>query len=129
MFHRQSFHSTPEDTGPAHTQMQLQHRSRAPGPPYNSRTSQPPGRAALFTGKVFISTPSFHTPFHKRKWLHTGRKHRDFVVVVKGPLLRFTREVLKFYTSRGLHTVYSGRRDGCLSSSDLAFIEPRFGQP
>ena len=28
----------PEDTGPAHTQMQLQHRSRAPGPPYNSRT-------------------------------------------------------------------------------------------
>ena len=47
----------------------------------------------------------------------------DLVVVVKGPLLRFTREVLKFYTSRGLHTVYSGRRDGCLSPSDLAFID------
>ena len=33
------FISTPEDTGPAYTQMKLQHRSRAPGPPYNSRTS------------------------------------------------------------------------------------------
>ena len=32
------FISTPEDTGPAHTQMKLQHRSRAPGPPYNSCT-------------------------------------------------------------------------------------------
>ena len=33
------FISTPEDTGPAYTQMKLQHRSRAPGPPYNRRTS------------------------------------------------------------------------------------------
>ena len=34
------FISTPEDTGQAHTQMKLQHRSRAPGPPYNSRFTQ-----------------------------------------------------------------------------------------
>ena len=38
LFTGKVFISTPEDTGPAHTQMQLQHRSRAPGPPYNSRT-------------------------------------------------------------------------------------------
>ena len=38
-FHGQSFHfdTRGHRTG-AHTQMQLQHRSRAPGPPYNSRT-------------------------------------------------------------------------------------------
>ena len=43
------FISTPEDTGPAYTQMKLQHRSRAPGPPYNSRTRSAagPGRETL----------------------------------------------------------------------------------
>ena len=30
------FISTPVDTGPVHTQMQIQHRSRAPGPPCHS---------------------------------------------------------------------------------------------
>ena len=47
--HSKVFISTPEDTGPAHTQMKLQHRSRAPGPPYNSRTRSAtgPGRETL----------------------------------------------------------------------------------
>ena len=39
--HRQSFHFDTEDTGPAYTQVQIQHRSRAPGPPYNSRSHKP----------------------------------------------------------------------------------------
>ena len=30
MFHRPSFHFDTEDTGPAYTQVQIQHRSRAP---------------------------------------------------------------------------------------------------
>ena len=46
--HRQSFHFDTEDTGRTgvHTGMQIQHRSRAPGPPYNSRTrlATGPGR-------------------------------------------------------------------------------------
>ena len=47
------FMSTPEDTGPAYTQMKLQHRSRAPGPPYNSRTRSAtgPGREALIPAR------------------------------------------------------------------------------
>ena len=47
--HSKVFISTPEETGPAHTQMKLQHRSRAPGPPYNSRTRSAagPGRETL----------------------------------------------------------------------------------
>ena len=48
--HRQSFHFDTEDTGPAYTQVQIQHRSRAPGPPMDPLTTavldQPPGRAA-----------------------------------------------------------------------------------
>ena len=87
--HSKVFISTPEDTGPAHTQMKLQHRSRAPGPPYNSRTRSAtgPGREALsparralihntptaaahpntqkvslFTGKFFIGKVCISTP-------------------------------------------------------------------
>ena len=32
------YHFDTEDTGPAYTQVQIQHRSRAPGPPYNVHT-------------------------------------------------------------------------------------------
>ena len=47
--HRQSFHFVTEDTGPAYTQMQVRHRSMAPGPPYNShiRSAAGPGRESL----------------------------------------------------------------------------------
>ena len=38
LIHRQSFHFDTEDTGPAYTQVQIQHRSRAPGPPVKRDT-------------------------------------------------------------------------------------------
>ena len=55
------FISTPEDTGPAYTQMKLQHRSRAPGPPYNSRTRSAtgPGREALSPARSHVRCSVF----------------------------------------------------------------------
>ena len=57
------FISTPKDTGPAYTQMQIQHRFHR--------------QSFHFTGKVFISTPSFstdrqRTPAGERTGVHTG---------------------------------------------------------
>ena len=53
----QSFHFDTEDTEPAYTQMQIQHRSRAPGPPYNSRTPHPkePTRPKSHQGAFGVS--------------------------------------------------------------------------
>ena len=63
--HRQFRH---RNTGPAYTQMQIQHRSRAPGPPYSGRTrSAAGGRAAnrMFTHPtrktVTLSTRHSHS--------------------------------------------------------------------
>ena len=66
LFTDKVFISTPEDTGPAYTQMKLQ-TARGPLDPLTTAVlDQPPGRAAnntptqavnFFTGKVFI----FHT--------------------------------------------------------------------
>ena len=49
------FISTPEDTGPAYTQMKLQHRSRGPGPPYNSRVSRTRSFTRLYRDNALSS--------------------------------------------------------------------------
>ena len=70
-FHRQSFHFDTEDTGPAYTQVQIQHRSRAPGPPFTGWSSRKkilflksPGAAVPGTNTVHTRTRSTR-PAHR----------------------------------------------------------------
>ena len=51
----QSFHFDTEDTGPAYTQVQIQHRSRAPGSPHNSRSPYSISRRAAGPGRETLS--------------------------------------------------------------------------
>ena len=53
------FISTPR-TGPAYIQMQIQHRSRAPGPPYTAILDQPPGRSHGAELLTLVPLPCAH---------------------------------------------------------------------
>jgi hypothetical protein len=95
---QQSFHFDTVPRTPdrrAHTQMKLQHRSRAPGPPYNSRTRSAagPGRETLTGSPARSHQQDWSQPSasrvkwqvrrqsrrrawlqRKSRWLHTQRK-------------------------------------------------------
>ena len=111
---RQSFHFDTEDTGPAYTQMQIQHRSRAPGPPYNSRTRSAAG-------------PSRNAYLH-RKGSRPGRglgpSLTSLTIVHAGPLLLVAATARITRRRISTQTMPSGARARTRSPSTPATTQP-----
>ena len=105
---RQSFHFDTRGHRPAQTVAQIQHPSRAPGPPYHSH---PPGRAAYRLappGRLKrVLKAHLHLGFILPALLHPGFFLASVVVRALRPTGQFPLQ------SPQKSSVYHGRADGC----------------